>query len=192
MDLDLLTNRLASDDPETQTRAVESIAAEVARAAEACVAALGRGPNRFLIAERLHWLGTAAVRPLERLIAEDGDSEARVLGAVVLLQLGSRAGAPLLLDAIRTGHPDSTLAAMWLAKSGVTEVGDMVERELDCSDLSNVDRDLAYMDVLKVLGRPLPVSFARRAQEDAAPWQLRLVMAQDNQAAAAQAPRGKS
>lgn len=188
MDTKVIIEQLESSEPAVQVPALEQLAREFVRVAELAVLALERGPNRFLIAERLHWLGTVAVRPLERLVAGNGDAEARFFGAVVLLQLGSRAGAPLLLEAVRAGHPDSTLAAMWLAKSGVTEVGELVERELDRTDFSDVDRDLAYMDVLKVLGVPLPVSFTRRIAEGNAPWQLRMVMSQNSQAEVGQAP----
>jgi hypothetical protein len=167
---------LASDAPEVQAPALEALAVEFQRAAEAAVDALARGPNRFLVAERIHRLGSVCVEPLERLLGTSEDPEARVLAALVLLQLGSHVGVDVLLDAVREQGPDATLAAVWLGKSGVRAVADIVVEQLVSSDFRDVDRDLSYVGLLERMGRALPVEFVERVRSESAPWQLRRLL----------------
>jgi hypothetical protein len=81
MDLESAINCLLSERPEIQVPAVEELAPAFTRGAEAAVAALERGPNRFLVAERLHRLGSVSIDPLKRLLTNSREPEARILAS---------------------------------------------------------------------------------------------------------------
>src|SRR5512147_1230065 len=74
--------RLGASDPKAQTAALEEAGTAVNDLSAAAVEALRVGPNRFLVAERLHLLGSAVCPSLQRLMRQTEEPETQVLGAL--------------------------------------------------------------------------------------------------------------
>jgi hypothetical protein len=175
-DIESITQRMASEEPARQIPAIEEAAHVVRKLAEAAVAALEHGPNRYLVFERLHLFGSICVKPLEHLLDGGAVEEARVLASATLLQLGSRKGIPLLLDTVRGGGEHATLAASFLARERVEELVPLLEDALDQADLKNIDRVNSFVDALREMGREPSESFVARIQSEPAPWQVQCVV----------------
>ncbi len=171
-----IRRNLNSNHPENQCEALEAAKALFQQIAEDAVAALERGPNRFLLAERLHWLGTSCREPLEKILAKEGDEEPRILAALVLLQLGSNAGIRVLMRAIRSGSEYSCLAADWLAEKGVADATSAILDRLEVCSFGDLDQIVSLVTALRELGEDLPPHLVARFREDAAPWQVRTLM----------------
>ncbi|MCP4549752.1 MAG: hypothetical protein GY835_25130 [bacterium] len=174
--VDLIRRNLCSNRPEDQNEALEAARTLFQQISEDAVAALERGPNRFLIAERLNWLGSSCREPLEKILAKGGDEEPRILAALVLLQLGSNAGVMVLLEAIRSGSEYAGLAAAWLAKERVAEATQAILDRLEVCSFGDPDQIVSLVSALRKLGESLPPHLVARFREDAAPWQVRTLM----------------
>jgi hypothetical protein len=164
---------LASEQPQDQVEAIELAKAVLEQIVTAAVGALERGPNRFLVAERLHWLGSVCREPLEELLKSGHSDEARDLASLVLLQLGSKAGVETLLRAISSGSECSGLAASWLAKEAVEEASEVILERLRVCPLDKHHEIHSLMLALRDLGQILPSSLEDRFRDPTVAWEVR-------------------
>lgn len=79
--LDSVIQNLDTNQVEKQVPALEQATEIVNSLAFKAVDALIRGPNRFLVAERLQLLGSVVVPHLEKLLQESDDLETKILAA---------------------------------------------------------------------------------------------------------------
>lgn len=175
-DVTSLVADLSSDDIEVQIPALDILCDLVGQIVEASVGALRRSPTRFLVAERLPRLGSAAVVPLERLLKESPDEETRTLASLVLLRLGSRAGVPRLLEAVTDSSEYSGLAANLLAESKVGEVTDRIVTKLRSSDPADIDLIVSLLNALKACRTDLPPDLLQKFSNPSLPWQIRTMV----------------
>lgn len=167
---------LDSNQVENQIPALEQATKIVNSLAVKAVDALRRGPNRFLVAERLNLLGSVVAPHLEKLLKESDDSETRILAAIVLLQLGSKVGVPCLLDALNKDEEYAGLAAEHLAKVGIKEANYHIINRLRSCKLKQVDIVVSLLDALAKLGGILPSDLRERLVASDAPWQIRTMI----------------
>jgi hypothetical protein len=166
---------LSSGSIESQCAALESAKHLFSDIAEAAVAALECGPERFIIAERINWLGSACEQPLKRVLG-CGVEEVRVLAALVLLQMDSRDGVEILKDAITNGSEYSGLVASWLAKKKIDGVVEVVLARLEECPLDKFDEIVSLVLALRVLGGELPLALVQRFRDSRSPWQIRTLV----------------
>ena len=164
LNVNKLMNDLVSEDFEVQVRALKDVTAILSALAEQCVKALSVSDNPFLIAERLTGLGTIIVPPLEEFVEDvgEGDSEKKVLGSIVLLNLGSKNGLNNVIAELQRTGKNESLAAIVLMRAKIPEAKDLIIERLrkfsldELKDIKNstwVENLLFY---LAELSTPLP------------------------------------
>ncbi|MEO1671636.1 MAG: hypothetical protein AAFR77_12775, partial [Cyanobacteria bacterium J06631_2] len=99
--LDLLIEKLNSEQIERQISAIEETTCLVETLAIKAVELLQTSSNKFLVAERLSSFGSIIVPHLEKLLHESNDREVQILASLVLLQLNFRTGVSILLVSLR-------------------------------------------------------------------------------------------
>lgn len=176
VDVNSLITDLSSNQVEIQISSLDQLCDLAGHIAELGVVALERGPVRFLIAERLHRLGSIVVDPLEELLKETQDNEVQILASLVLLRLGSRSGLPYLLKAITDSHEYSGLAANQLAKNKVIGVPDKIVAKLRSTDSSDINLIMSLLAALKTFGAELPSDLQRKFTEPSIAWQVRTMI----------------
>ena len=82
--------------------------------------------NAFAISDRLFAMGPVVAPELERHLRTGGEPEAMTYAALILMQFGSRAGVPLLLQALREGSGASGAIATQLAAADVAGAGEAI------------------------------------------------------------------
>ncbi len=177
---DLETTQIAHAIPalEQSVEIVNSIAAKA-------VDALVRGPNRFLVAERLSRLGSIVIPHLEELIRESDELETKILAAIVLLQFDFMLGVPYLLDAIAHDQDYAGLAAEHLANKGVKEaIGPIIDRlytiALHPESLhKEVDLVISLINALRRLDGDIPSTLYEHLTAPIIPWQIRTLLQQE-------------
>ena len=151
------------------------------------VCALRDGQDRYFIAERLPRFGSIVVEPLKSLLEESREAEVKVLASLVLLRLGSRAGVPVLLDALLTEPAEryASLVARTLAANGIGEAGAVIIARLHGTDLSvtsvgksfgsNPSKDMivSLLAALKTLTITLPPDLQQRLEAPKLPVEIR-------------------
>jgi HEAT repeat protein len=172
LNLNSVMEDLGTPQVEKQVPALEQAAEIVNSVAREAVETLRRGPNRFLVAERLNRLGSVVVPHLERLLKESDDSETRILAALVLLQFDSRVGVPCLLDAVNQDEDYAGLVAEHLAKAGIDQAIEPIIKRLRNCKLQEVDLVLSLLDALAKLGGILPYDLQQRLSDVDVPWQI--------------------
>ncbi len=174
--LDLVIQNLDTDQVEKQVPALEQATEIVNSLALKAVDALIRGPNRFLVAERLQLFGSVIVPHLEKLLQESDDLETKILAALVLLQFDSGVGVPCLLDAVAKNEDYGGLVAEHLAKKGIKEaLSPIINRLLTC-ELKEVDLVVNLLDALDKLGGEIPSELRQRLTAPDTPWQIRTMI----------------
>lgn len=140
-DLTRLAGFLTASDTKIQVQAIDEAIQINSLLADAAVYALQNGPDRYFVAERLHNFGSILIEPLQALLNESTDDEVKILAALVLLRLGSKAGVPILLGAILTEPVDryASLIAERLAANGVSGADEAVIARLRQLGPSKVD-----------------------------------------------------
>lgn len=170
---------LSSSSVEAQIFSLDSIGILLAEWAELAVQALKASPNPFLIAERLHRIGPAAVGPLRSVLREDITQEVKVLAAIVLRKLGDKAGVPILIEVLRTKGIYSCLVARLLATNGDQEAGPAILHGLKDLDAKRVDDIVSYVEALGLLGLEIPNEMKFRLTQKCMPWQVRTLFEAD-------------
>jgi hypothetical protein len=186
-DLTQLGATLTAPNVQKQTQAIDDAIRVNHLLALSSVCALRDSQDRFFVAERLPRFGSVVVEPLEALLQEPAEGEAKILASLVLLGLGSQAGVPILLDALLAEPAEryASLVARTLAANGVGEAGEIIITRLRSSDLtpnalgksfaSNASKDLAVslLDALKKLAIALPTDLQQRLKEPNLPVEVR-------------------
>lgn len=182
--LSAVIENLEKQEVEEQVSALEEATEIVNVLVMKAVEALKRGPNRFLVAERLSNFGVAVVPHLEKLLGECSDRETRILAAMVLLKFGSKVGVSDLMDAVVSDHQYACLAVGHLANARISEAIEPILKrlQLEALDLTEmpiktVDIVVCYLDALGRLGGTLPSELHQRL-ESAEAWQIRTAIAQ--------------
>jgi hypothetical protein len=170
---DRIIERLGSNDPAEQGTAMTDARTAFDAVADAAVSALERGPNRFIIAERLHPLGSILVPRLEKVVQQANAEEARILASLVLLQLGSKLGVPVLLQAVEHNWSYAGLSAAHLARAKVIDAAPIIISRLWATPLEEVDLCVRLIDALKGLGVALPPDLDSKLRQEGVPWQIR-------------------
>lgn len=174
--LDLVIDDLDTNQVERQVPALEQATEIVNFIAIKAVDALKRGPNRFLVAERLNLLGSVVTPHLEELLKNSDNSETRILAALVLLQFDSKVGVPYLLDAVIQDEDYAGLAARHLAKAGSKQAIKPIINRLMCCELKEVDLVVSLLEALAQLGGEIPSDLRQRLAASDAPWQIRTMI----------------
>ncbi len=173
LNLNSVLENLETTEVDKQVPALEQAAEIVNSVAIKAVEALRKGPNRFLVAERLKCLGSVIVPHLEKLLNESDDSETRILAALVLLQFDSRIGVPYLLDAVTQDEDYAGLVAEHLAKAGIEQAIEPIIKRLRNCELKQVDLVVSLLDALAKVGGSLPSGLQQRLSAADVPWQIR-------------------
>jgi hypothetical protein len=176
IEVDRMISDLTSGELDLQIPALEQVCQVVDHLVKSAVHTLETGPERFLIAERLHRLGPTAVGPLESLLMNTENAEVRILGSLVLLQLGSRAGIHWLLKAVLEDHNYASLVVGHLAKNRVHEAVDGIIARLRGSDAADVDLIVSFLTALETLKVDVPSDLIDRFEKPSMPWQVRKVV----------------
>ncbi len=166
LNLNSVLENLETTQVDKQVPALEQAAEIVNSVAIKAVEALRKGPNRFLVAERLKCLGSVIVPHLEKLLNESDDSETRILAAVVLLQFNSQLGVPCLVDAVTQDEDYAGLVAEHLAKAGIDQAIEPIIKRLRNCELKQVDLVVSLLDALAKLGGALPSDLRQRLSEE--------------------------
>jgi hypothetical protein len=90
----------------------------------------------FLVSDRLSDLGESAIPHLENILMESNNSELNILAAVVLLNLGSKAGISILLDAVLYDESYHMWAAHCLTRHGIKEAIPLIINRLRKCEIS--------------------------------------------------------
>ena len=105
---------------------------------------------RFPIAARLFKFGPAIIPMLEGLLNQPIVDDARNHAAALLLELGSKAGAPHLLSILEDNRQSSPMAALVLGKAGIREAAPLIRRVLEKWDCATDPYTAAtFVDALK-------------------------------------------
>ena len=169
-DLNRLAVFLNASDTKTQAQAIEEAIQVNFLLADAAVYALQHGEGRYFVAERLHNFGSIIVEPLQALLKESNDTEAKILASLILLRLGSKAGIPILLEAVLAEPVDryAALVVGRLAANGVRQASELVVtrlRQLSAEKVnfgksfeSNANKDfvVSSLQAMQTLNSPLP------------------------------------
>lgn len=189
-DLTRLGATLTAPNVEKQAKAIDDAIRVNHLLALSSVCALRDSQDRFFVAERLPRFGSVVIEPLEALLQEPAEREAKVLASLVLLGLGSRAGVPILLEALQTEPINryASLVARTLAANGIGEAGDAIIARLRGSDLSaaalgksfasNASKDLivSLLSALKTLAIALPTDLQQRLEAPDLPTEIRSLL----------------
>src|SRR5690242_12970901 len=134
IDLDAALTDFASDQLERQIPALDQLCELVNCLVKLAVDKLETGPERFLVAERLHNLGGTAIVPLESLLMRTDNREVRILASLVLLQLESLTGVPWLLQGILEDRNYATLIVSHVAHHRISATAERIVARLRVSD----------------------------------------------------------
>jgi hypothetical protein len=168
---------MASPDTEVRVLAVEQVTDHVARLAQLAVDNLEvPGRARPFVAERLSRLGSVGVAPLESLLKRADDPEVQLYAAIVLLQLGSTTGMPILLHAVTEGNVEVCLAAVWLARTGLPEAKAAIQARLDLCTPEDASLAICLVSALSKLGAPVPNQVRQRFLAPDTPRDLRTLI----------------
>lgn len=170
INLNKLMSDLVSENFEIQVEALEQVSDILSVLAEQCVKALAVSDNPYLIAERLAYLGTRIVPPLEKFVGEgEGvENEKRVLGSIVLLRLGSKKGLNYVIEELKKSGKNQYLATRTLVQARVPEAAELIIERLrrftlmeltDNKESIFVSNLLSYLRELCV---PLPVDLINK------------------------------
>ena len=179
VNLNSLIENLDSQHMEQQIPAIEETANIIETLTQKAVAALENSSNRFLVAERLNRFGSIVTPHLEKLLDKSENSEVKILAALVLLQQNSKAGIPILLNAIGCDREYAGLAAQHLATAGIQDAIKPICDRLRNSKLEEIDLIVSLLDSLKKLDAKLPQDLLQRFSADDVPWQIK-TMYQDS------------
>ena len=185
-DLIQLATFLNASDTQTQAQAIDEAIQVNSLLADAAVYALQHGQDRYFVAERLHNFGSIIVEPLQALLREAADAEAKILAALVLLRLGSKSGIPVLLDAVLAEPVDryAALIVERLAANGVGEASpaiiarlrqiSLTEVDLGKSFESNADKDfvVSSLHAMQTLNAALPQDILTRLTAPGVPIEI--------------------
>lgn len=178
--IDNLIADLSSDDIERQATAIERAGVLTHHLAHLSVDALRRGPERYVVAERLAQLGSVVVAPLEELQTQTADAEVRTLSALVLLQLGSHRGVPWLLEVLEDHrYAYACATANGLARAGVRTARSAILTRLQECPVSEYDLIVCLLLALQQLegNQPfahfLPKGLYKRFTAPMLAWQIR-------------------
>jgi hypothetical protein len=178
-DLSELFSLLRSDDPERRSVGVERAAVAVERLTHAVVASLETaGEHGRYVADHVHRFGTLMVEPLAALLARAEDRDTKLLCALLLLRLHSRAGVGDLLSAVGEDSDWSQRAAAALAEAGVHEAEAPIVHRLRTIPLDRGDEILALLHALQRLERTLPADLVTRFSDPQAPSSAREMLRQ--------------
>ena len=183
--LDSVIEDLDTTQIERQIPALEQSVEIVNSIAVKAVDALVKGPNRFLVAERLSRLGSIVIPHLEELIKESDELETKILAAIVLLQFDSMLGVPCLLDAIAHDQDYAGLAAEHLAKKGIKEAIEPIIDRLYAVALHSeslhkeVDLTVNLINALRKLDGDMPSKFCQHLTSPKTPWQIHKLLQQE-------------
>ena len=119
---------LGSDDLLQQISGINAARELVDRIVQRSVQILFNAPkeNAFAISDRLFAMGPVVVPELERSLRSGGEPEAITYAALILIQFGSRAGVPQLLQALKESSGASGAIATQLAAAGVAGASEAI------------------------------------------------------------------
>ncbi len=183
--LDSVIQDLETTQIERQIPALEQSVEIINSLATKAVDALVKGPNRFLVAERLNNLGSVIIPHLEELVRKSDELETKILITVVLLQFDSMIGVPCLLDAIAFDKDYAGLAAEHLAKKGIKEaIKPIIDRlyamVLRTESLhQEVDLVVQLINALAKFGGDMPSNLCQYLTAPNTPWQIRTLIQQE-------------
>jgi hypothetical protein len=157
--------KLKSSDLETKIVALDNITADVSKIVHEAVNALNDEENAYFVAERLVRFGSLAIVPLEAILQKSSSVEVQELAALVLAQVGSKTGVPILLQAVLSSKNFPCLAAGQLAHAGIREAKDnLITRIRSITPIKPSDTDviLCLCRSLKTLGFEIPDDIVAR------------------------------
>ncbi len=176
VNLNLLMKDLDSTEIAKQIPAVEESVTIVDGLAIKAVEALQNSSNPFLVAERLNRFGSIIVPHLEKLLQESNNSEVNILASLVLLQLNSQVGIPILLAAIKDDKEYAILAAQHLAKAEVKDAIEPICDRLRNSKFEEIDLIVSLLDDLSKLSNKLPEDLLQSFLAIDSPWQIKTLV----------------
>lgn len=127
---------------------------------------------RYLIAERLPFLGRLVLPEMLSLLEDDQvPADTRYLAAWVALRVGDRGVAPkVLCDEVASGSEWSGPAAHALSRAGITAATELIADALRRVDPRDERDVITFAGTLKDLGGSLPDDVRARLYESAAPY----------------------
>jgi len=170
-----LKANLLSDNLEVQIPALDQAWQAVQDLVAIAVQMLENGPERFLVAERLHKFGPTIVEPLQSLLMRSNNEEVKVLASLALLQLGSLTGLDVLLRALTIDRNYPVLIAQHLAAKKVYESADRIILRLRTAENSEIDLIVGLLTALAELEAQMPSDLISRFEQPSMPWQVRRV-----------------
>ena len=173
VNLKSLLENLDSSQISQQVPAIEEATDVVETLAIKAVHSLKISSNPFLVAERLSHFGSIIVPHLETLLQDSDNSEIRILASLVLLQLNSRTGISILLNAIKDDEEYAILAAQHLAQAGIKDAVQLIWNRLDNSKSEQVDLIESLLASLSMLNHELPQRLWKRFTANEMPWEIR-------------------
>lgn len=177
MKIEEIVDCLSSGDLETQISALAEARSVINRLAGAAVEAFARSSNRYQLAERLPWLGSACVKPLLNLLADaevEDSGEVEELASLGLLHFGNKEGVRFLLHSIEIGSPSSPLAASYLGKWGIAEARPVIIGRLQSCQIGDADEIASLILALQELGCELPQEIKEKVKAwSTSVWVLR-------------------
>jgi hypothetical protein len=136
------------------------------------------GEHGRYVADHVHRFGTSMVEPLEALLGRTEDRDTKLLCALLLLRLHSRAGVDELLAAVGAGSDWSQRVAVALAETGVHEAEAPIVHRLRTIPLDRGDEITALLHALQRLERTLPADLITRFSDPEAPIAAREMLRQ--------------
>ena len=179
INLNLVMNDLDSTQIDKQIPAIEEAATIVNELAIKAVQSLLNSSNPFLVAERLNRFGSIIVPHLEKLLQESDNSEVNILASLVLLQLNSQVGIPILLAAIKDDDEYAILAAQHLAKAGIKDTIKPICNRLRNSKLEEIDLIVGLLAAMAKLDDKLPQDLWKLFTGQNTPWQIQTVCSEN-------------
>ena len=171
-----LRSNLLSEDLERKIPALDAACELVQEVVKIGVQILEKGPERFLVAERLHRLGPTIIEPLQSLLIRSNESEVQILASLVLLQLGSEVGVSTLLQALEIDRRYVLLIARHLAANKIHDSIDRIVFRLRGADDSEIDLIVGLLTALGTLEAKVPEDLLERFEQSSMPWQVRRVV----------------
>lgn len=173
VNLNSLIENLDSKQIDKQIPAIEEATNILETLATKAVKSLKNSSNRFLVAERLSRFGSIIIPHLEKLLKQSNDSEVKILASLVLLQLHSQVGVPVLLNAIKNDEEYAILAAQHLAKVGIKSAIQPICDRLKNSKFEEIDLIVSLLDSLNKLDGKLPQELLIKFNRVNIPWQIK-------------------
>lgn len=165
---------------EEEIRGFESELDSALGQVEACVDRLRSAVSddaRFLIAERLPALGSAAIPGLYEIWeAPESSRSLRYLAAWVAVEVGDRGdGIDILCSEVDAGTQWSLPAAAILARHRIREGSGPVAAALARADPQDTVEVMGYATALRDLGGELPPVVRKRILTESPPWVARAI-----------------